>query len=135
MPKIAQVAGVLCAAPKPVICLDTCDILEVVQCLDWEKPGIPRTNACIQPVRRLLYTLTANPDRAQVIKTDLVHLEWNQNIAAIRTKAEEFITKIDDIVGLPYGGLRHSLALYCPFIRPWRVARLLPNLSLYQLRS
>jgi hypothetical protein len=33
---IAHVERVLIAAPKPVICLDTCDILDVVQCLDWE---------------------------------------------------------------------------------------------------
>jgi hypothetical protein len=104
MPVIAHVEGVLNAAPKPVICLDTCDILEVVQCLDWEKPGsnTPRSTSCIEPVRRLLETLTANPDRAQLIITDLVHTEWSQNIAGIRTKAEEFINKIDDIVERPH---------------------------------
>lgn len=104
MPVIAHVEGVLNAAPKPVICLDTCDILEVVQCLDWEKSGgnTPRAVSCIEPVRRLLNTLTANPNRAQLIITDLVHTEWSQNIAGIRTKAEEFINKIDDIVARPY---------------------------------
>jgi hypothetical protein len=72
MPVIAHVEGVLNAAPKPVICLDTCDILEVVQCLDWEKPGgnTPRSTSCIEPVRRLLETLTANPNRAQLIPGD-----------------------------------------------------------------
>ena len=104
MPAIAHVADDLNAAPKPVICLDTCDILEVVQCLDWEKSGgnTPRVVSCIEPVRRLLNTLTVNPDRAQLIITDLVHTEWSQNIAGIGTKAEEFINKIDDIVGRPY---------------------------------
>jgi hypothetical protein len=104
MPAIAHVEGVLNAAPKPVICLDTCDILEVVQCLDWEKSGgnTPRSISCIEPVQRLLETLTANPNRAQLIITDLVHTEWGQNIAGIRTKAEEFINKIDDIVARPH---------------------------------
>jgi hypothetical protein len=32
----------------------------------------------LQPVRRLLNTLTANPNRAQLIITDLVHVEWVQ---------------------------------------------------------
>jgi hypothetical protein len=36
MPPIAAVVAQLAPAPKPVLCLDTCDILEVVQCLDWE---------------------------------------------------------------------------------------------------
>ena len=104
MPVIAHVEGVLNAAPKPFICLDNCDILEVVQCLDWEKSGgnAPRAVSCIEPVRRLLNTLTANPNRAQLIITDLVHTEWSQNISGIRAKAEEFINKIDDIVARPY---------------------------------
>ncbi len=34
MPPITTVVAQLLADPKPVICLDTCDILEVVQCLD-----------------------------------------------------------------------------------------------------
>src|SRR5271157_3087678 len=69
MPAIAHVEGVLNAAPKPVICLDTCDILEVVQCLDWEKSGgnTPRAVTCVEPVRRLLNTLTANPNRVQLV--------------------------------------------------------------------
>jgi PIN domain-containing protein len=104
MAVIAHVEGVLSAAPKPVICLDTCDILEVVQCLDWEKSGgnTPKAVSCIEPVRRLLNTLTANPNRAELIITDLVHTEWSQNIAGIRAKAKEFISKIDDIVARPY---------------------------------
>lgn len=53
MPPLAALAGQLIAGPpKPVICLDTCDILEVVQCLDWEKPGgnSPRPVTCIDAV-------------------------------------------------------------------------------------
>jgi hypothetical protein len=37
MPSIAGIVGQLAAAPKPVICLDTCDILDVVQCLGLGK--------------------------------------------------------------------------------------------------
>src|SRR5437763_15300270 len=102
MPPIAAVVGQLTAAPKPVICLDTCDILEIVQCLDWEKPGSPRGVACIEPAQRLLNTLTVNPDRVQVIITELVATEWNQNIAAIRVKAAAFLRKVDEIVRQPY---------------------------------
>jgi hypothetical protein len=94
MPPIATVVTALTAAPKPVICLDTCDILEVVQCLDWDKPGTPRSVACIKPVRRLLNTLAVDPDRVLVVITELVHIEWNQNIAGIRKKADEFLAKM-----------------------------------------
>jgi hypothetical protein len=102
MPPTATVVARLTANPKPVICLDTCDILEVVQCLDWEKPGIPRSVNCIEPVRRLLKTLAVDPDRAMVVITDLVHTEWNQNIASVRQKADEYLKKIDSVVSYPY---------------------------------
>lgn len=99
MPAITNLAVDLCAkAVRPIICLDTCDILEVVQCLDWEKPGTPRSAAPIEPVRRLLAALIANPDRAQLVVTYLVEHEWNQNIGDIRAKADSFLKKIDDIV-------------------------------------
>jgi hypothetical protein len=103
MPAIAVVAAQLIAGPpKPVICLDTCDILEVVQCLDWEKERTPRSVSCIEPARRLLSFLAVDPHRAQVVITDLVHHEWTQNIAAIEQKARDFLAKIDNIVGYPY---------------------------------
>src|SRR5437660_4443225 len=99
MPTIAVFVGQLIAGPpKPVICLDSCDILEVVQCLDWEKSGgnSPRPVTCIDAAKRLMDTLIVNPDRVQLVITQLVHRERNQNIAGIRTRAEEFLTKIDD---------------------------------------
>lgn len=103
MPAISVVAAELIAGPpKPVICLDTCDILEVVQCLDWEKEGKPRAVTPIEPARRLMNTLAVDPDRAQLVITDLVHHEWNQNIADIQQKAVNFLAKIDSIVKSPY---------------------------------
>jgi hypothetical protein len=108
MPTIAAFAANLCAIPpRPVVCLDTCDILEVVQCLDWEQPGKdkeqpckPRSAAPIEPVRRLLTALIADPDRVQLVITELVATEWNQNIAGIRAKAELFLRKIDEFVSV-----------------------------------
>jgi hypothetical protein len=107
MPAIAAVAADLLTSPKPAICLDTCDILEVVQCLDWERwegkeRNIVRPVTCIESVGRLINTLTVDPNRARVVITDLVHREWNQNIAGIQQRASDFLAKVDDIVGKPY---------------------------------
>jgi len=95
MPALAAVAAQLAAAPKPVLCLDTCDILEVVQCLHYDRLGAPRAIGCIEPIRRLLDTLAANPDRVQLVITELVATEWNQNVAGIRTKAEQHLAHLD----------------------------------------
>jgi hypothetical protein len=130
MPTIAVFAGQLIAGPaKPVLCLDTCDILEVVQCLDWEKSGAnsPRPVTCIDAVKRLMDALIVNPDRVQLVITQLVHREWYQNIAGIRTKAEEFLSKIDDIVGRAYqAALLHGtgLSFYTPLSASTLVADL-----------
>jgi hypothetical protein len=98
MPSIAGIVGQLAAAPKPVICLDTCDILDVVQCLGWEKATAARNTACVPAVRRLLTTLAAYPDKALVVITELVATEWHQNIPEIRANAILFLSQVDLIL-------------------------------------
>jgi hypothetical protein len=102
MPPLADIVTQLVAAPKPVICLDTCDILEVVQCLDWERPSTARNTACVTAARRLLTTLAADPDKALVAITDLVVTEWNQNIDEIRDNAIRFLSRVDGVVRRTY---------------------------------
>jgi hypothetical protein len=115
MPTLTAVVTQLIAAPKPVLCLDTCDILEIVQCLDWEKPGAPRPITCIEPVKRLLDKLFTDPNRVKIIVTELVATEWHQNIAGIRTKAWQFLDKIDKIVGQAYQAAASSGTVLLPY--------------------
>lgn len=102
MPPLADVVGRLVAAPKPVLCLDACDILEVVQCLDWERATAARNTTCVTSARRLLTTLAADPDKALVVITELVAIEWHQNIDEIRDKAILFLSQVDGIVRRTY---------------------------------
>ena len=106
MPSLVEIVAQLVAAPKPVICLDTCDLLEVVQCLEWERsqppPPTARTTACVTAARRLLTTLAADPEKALVVITELVATEWAQNIANIRGNAIRFLSEVDSIVHRPY---------------------------------
>lgn len=96
MPSIAAVAGQVAAAPKPVLCLDTCDILEVVQCLVYEKLGNPRSILSIETARKLMDALAVNPNRVQLVVTQLVVTEWNQNIVGIRHRAIEHLAYVDE---------------------------------------
>jgi hypothetical protein len=131
MPTIAALAGQLIAGPpKPVICLDTCDILEVVQCLDWEKSGgnAPGPVTCIEAAKRLMDTLIVNPDRVQLVITQLVHREWTQNIATIREKAAEFLERIDNLVTRAYqAALLHGTGL--PVYTPLSASTLVADLE------
>ena len=102
MPPLADVVAQLVAAPKPVICLDTCDVLEVVQCLDWERPNTARKTDCVAHARRLLTALAADPDKALVVITELVANEWQQNIDDVRKAAIRFLSQVDSIVQRTY---------------------------------
>src|SRR5262249_50829308 len=97
------------------ICLDTCDILEVVQCLDWEKPYSARNPACVAAVRRLLTTLTANPEKALVVITELVVTEGHQNIPEIRDNALRFLSQVDSVVHRPYEAVLSAGTTLPPF--------------------
>jgi hypothetical protein len=98
MPPLAAVVGQLAAHPKPVLCLDTCNILEVVQCLHYETLGSPRKTDCIEPAKRLLEEMDSKPSCVQIIVTDLTVTEWNQNIAGIRAQAELHLAQVDQAV-------------------------------------
>jgi hypothetical protein len=102
MPSLADIVARLAAAPKPVICLDTCDILEVVQCLDWERPSAARNTTCVTAAQYLLTTVTNDADKALLAITDLVVTEWNQNIAEIRNNVTRFLSQVDRVVRSPY---------------------------------
>ncbi|CAN5149993.1 hypothetical protein BH10PLA2_BH10PLA2_16220 [soil metagenome] len=131
MPTIAALVNQLMAGPpKPAICLDTCDILEVVQCLDWEKSGgiAPRPVTCIEAAKKLMDALIVNPDRVQLVITQLVHREWTQNIDAIRVKAVECLEKVDDIVMRAYQAAQlHGIGL--PVYTPLSASTLVADLE------
>lgn len=129
MPTITALAAQLASGPpKPVICLDTCDILEVLQCLDWEKSNSPRRVICIDAAKRLMDALIVNPDRVQVVITELVDREWTQNIVGIRGKAQEFLKTIDNIVRRVYQAAQlHGTGL--PVFPPLSASTLVADLE------
>ena len=140
MPTIAAFSSQLVAGPaKPVICLDMCDILEIVQCLDWEgqDKNAQRAVTCIEPVRRVLDELVVNPDRVQLVITDLIRTEWIQNIRGIRSKAKKYLSKIDDIFGRPYHAaiaVETKIEVFTP-IAPTTLVADLVNLSITFLKQ
>ncbi len=92
MPPIATVVADLISHPRPVLCLDTCDLLDIIQCV---AEGKPRR---LEHVRRLLDTLTLDPDRLQIAVSYLVPLEWDQNQANVLADAEHKVRHVDEDV-------------------------------------
>ncbi len=94
MSSIAEAVDDLIARPKPVLCLDTCDFLDVVRC--FADSNSKEANVYhARSFRRALHELNTRPDRFQVVITYLVRHEWNQNIAEARDKANNHLLEID----------------------------------------
>jgi hypothetical protein len=114
MPAIAAIVAELLVRPRPVICLDTCDLLDIIQCV---AEGRARR---LEHVRRLLDTLPLRPDDAKFVVSYLVHVEWTQNQAKVITDVEAKTRTLDQDIteihrawqhaGAPLPGLPPSYA-------------------------
>jgi hypothetical protein len=93
MPAIAAVVANLLAHPRPVLCLDTCDLLDIIQCV---AEGKARR---LEHVRRLIDTLDLGPDRVQLVVSYLVPVEWAQNQAAVLADVEHKTRHVDEDIG------------------------------------
>ena len=70
MTSIASLVAELVAAPRPVLCLDTCIFLDVITA------GNRGLTDLIDVNRRLSDILVTTPDRIQLVVTSLVLREW-----------------------------------------------------------
>jgi hypothetical protein len=92
MPPIAALVAELLARPRPVVCLDTCDLLDIVQCV---AEGKARR---LEHVRRILDTLPLRPDDVKFVISYLVPVEWAQNKQAVLTEVEAKTRKVDEAI-------------------------------------
>jgi hypothetical protein len=89
MPALAAVVADLLAHPRPVLCMDTCDLLDIVQCV---AEGKARR---LEHIRRLIDTLALRPDCLQLVVTYLVPVEWAQNHATVIADVEHKTRHVD----------------------------------------
>ncbi|HET6882428.1 MAG TPA: hypothetical protein VFI31_19840 [Pirellulales bacterium] len=92
MPAIAAVVADLVAHPRPLVCLDTCDLLDIIQCV---AEGKARR---LEHVRRLLDTLPLRPDAVKFVVSYLVPVEWTQHKASIVAEVEATMRKVDEAI-------------------------------------
>jgi hypothetical protein len=102
MPALATVAADLLARPRPLLCLDTCDLLDIIQCV---AEGKARR---LEHVRRLLGTLALRPDRVQLIVSYLVPIEWAQNPASVIDEVEHKIRRVDEDIAEIHVAWEHA---------------------------
>ena len=95
---IADLASNIISAPRPILCLDTCDFLDVVR--RFVDPNSKEANLHnARSFREALDELIIRPDRFQIVITYLVRHEWRQNIdeelKKVARSLEETETRID----------------------------------------
>jgi hypothetical protein len=91
---IAGAVADLVANPRPILCLDTCDFLDVVRRFADSDPK--EANLYIaHSFRNVADALATGPDRCQVIVTYLVLHEWGQNIEEARKKVDQYLGESD----------------------------------------
>jgi hypothetical protein len=89
MKSIAALVAELVAAPRPVLCLDTCIFLDVIT------TGNRSLTDLIEVNRRLSDILVTTPDRIQLVVTSLVLREWIQRKDEVRDEATKWLASTD----------------------------------------
>jgi len=97
----ALLASALTLSPRPVVCLDTCTLFDLVRTMtghpsrDHEAaikssdrpPSHARLVRDLEAAIKLTDAAVATPARAAVVVTDLVRLEWSQNLTKVAAGA------------------------------------------------
>jgi len=80
------------ALDLPILCLDTCDFLDVVR-------GVAEGNLShAESFRRMRDTLGTDPNSFQVVTTYLVRHEWEQNKDKIVGSVKTFLRSLADSI-------------------------------------
>ena len=102
MPTLAAVVADLLARPRPVLCLDTCDLLDIIPCVAEGKAGRR------EHVRRLVDALDDDPDRLLLVVSYLVPVEWAQNQASVLADVELRTRRVDEDIAEIHRAWQHA---------------------------
>jgi hypothetical protein len=84
----------LMANPRPILCLDTCDFLDVARAI--MRDGLARTKS----FGRMIEALASDPNRFQPVITYLVRHEWEQDLEGVRIDAERDVERTNGKIAL-----------------------------------
>ncbi len=112
----------LVANPRPILCLDTCDFLDVARAI--MRDGLARTKS----FARMLDVLAADPNRRfQPVITYLVRHEWEQDLEGVRIDAERDIERTNGKIAI-IGEACKDVGIVSPPIVPFDAKPLIQGL-------
>ena len=87
------------ARPRPILCIDTCDFLDVVR--RFAEPDLKEANLYdADAFRTMLPILIDFPDLLQPVVSYLVRHEWDQNIESVVGRVKDRIEDVDRRIAL-----------------------------------
>jgi len=89
MKSIAALVEDLLADPRPVLCLDTCNFLDVIT------TGNRGLTDLITVNRKLAEIVVTAPERVQLVVTSLAIREWHQRRDGVREEATKWLKTLD----------------------------------------
>jgi hypothetical protein len=89
MKTITDAAAEIAAAQRPVLCLDTCVLLDVITLGNRGQADQIGMN------RRLLDVVVTTPERVQLVVNELIHWEWNQRKDDVKNEAMTWLVETD----------------------------------------
>lgn len=94
---IRAVVDDLLIRPRPVICIDTCELLAAFQSLSQGQPDEtpPIRARHVEALRQVNTRLAAASDTMLVVVTELVRHEWMQNVDGVKEKLQKFLDRAD----------------------------------------
>jgi hypothetical protein len=90
---IAEAVADIAVNQRPILCLDTCDFLDVVR--RFADPDKEANLYNARSFQKALEVLATKPDRFQVVVTYLVRHEWDQNIEEECKKVNQHLEETD----------------------------------------
>jgi hypothetical protein len=111
----------LMANPRPILCLDTCDFLDVPRAI--MRDGLARTKS----FGRMIEALASDPTQFQPVITYLVRHEWEQDLEGVRIDAERDIEKTNGKIAL-IGEVCQDVGIVIPPINPFDAKPLIQGL-------
>ena len=100
MALIRDVARRLMDSPKPLLLLDTCELINIVQSLKEKRKWL-------ETAVDILGKLTLNPDSFEIVISELVRIEWQQNALAKKKDLDNYIESLDSQIARMHQAWSH----------------------------
>lgn len=94
----------LIATDRNILILDTCCLLDIIRCIQREKPSI------LKSAIEIIDTFDKGTNKFEIVLPSLIETEWSDNCASVSAETKNHIEKCDKVLK----NLTHSFEMIFP---------------------